>query len=202
MVLVQGLMEILEALLNLADVYADLWPLDDTARVLMRVLLHYSGAAAVGGDKNKFMIEFCDSVLRENACRAVELDPPLSFREAKERWMELAERTPAANQQTSSSQGHFQQQKGAAVQQGRRDGMTDGRAPRGGLAAKSRVCKFTVAGQAVPVCFQYNRGGCRRTAKGAGCDDGRGGTYAHVCNFWDTTANKFCLATHPRDGNH
>jgi len=53
------------------------------------------------------------------------------------------------------------------------------------------------------VCFLFNsrKAGCPRTAKPGGCDDGRGGIYAHVCNF-ETGPNQHCLAAHPRHANH
>jgi len=197
----QGLVEILEAILNLADVYADIWPLDDSPRVLMRVILHYNGGASIGGDKSKFMLDFCDTVLRENASRAIEKETPLSFREAKERWMELAERCqpPSGGQGPAANSNGNRPGAGGA----RRDGTSNLTGlNRGGTAARSGVCKTIINGQSTPVCFHFNRGACRRTAKGAGCDDGRNGIYAHVCNYWDGPNNKFCLAQHARMGNH
>jgi len=189
----KGSVELMESLVNMADVFAELWPLDPTPRILMRVVLHHNFAAAARTaepDRMKLVLDFCDSVLRENASRAVELDPPLTFREAKERWAELAERGGGGGQ---ANQGR------------RRDNPSDGRGPtnqRGGAAAKSKVCRLVSGGQSLPVCFLFNRNTCKRTAKGAGCDDGRGGSFAHVCNYWDSSANKFCLAPHPREGNH
>jgi len=201
----------------MADVYADLWPLDDSPRILMRVLLHYNMGAcykASEADRAKFMTEFCDAVLRENACRAVEKDTPLSFRAAKERWTELAERSNMVatnNQQSGGANlggggGHAGPHSAARAGQ-KRDGQLDGGArgaggQKGGMAMRSRTCRFMAGGQSWPVCFQFNRGGCKRTTKGVGCDDGRNGIFAHVCNFWDGQANKYCLATHPRDKNH
>jgi len=192
----KGSVELMETLLNMADVFAELWPLDPTPRVLMRVVLHHNFAAAARSseaDRLRLVLDFCDSVLRENASRAVEQDPPLTFREAKERWAELAERG------VGSGGG------GPTNQNRRRDNIADGRAAgntRGGAAAKSKVCRLVSGGQSVPVCFLYNRNTCKRTTKGSGCDDGRGGVFAHVCNFWDSATNKFCLKTHPREGNH
>jgi len=197
----KGGAEIMESLLNMADVFCELWPLDPTPRVLTRVILHHNYALGVRSseaDRVKLMLDFCDTVLRENACRAVEQDPPLTFREAKERWAELAERGAPANNGAAASGGQSGQQR-------RRDGFTDGKggsSTRGGMLAKTKVCRFVSGGQNLPVCFLYNRNTCRRPTKGAGCEDGRGGIFAHVCNFWDTATNKFCLVTHPREGNH
>jgi hypothetical protein len=52
------------------------------------------------------------------------------------------------------------------------------------------------------VCYHYNRAsGCSRTPKGAGCCNGNGGAFAHVYNF-ETGPGVYCLAKHPRTGNH
>jgi len=89
------LLDIQEAVLNLADVMAELWPEDDTPRIITRVLIHFNygaGLKSSEGDRCRFIVDFCDSLLRDNACRALVMDPPLSFRRAKEKWADLAER--------------------------------------------------------------------------------------------------------------
>jgi hypothetical protein len=52
------------------------------------------------------------------------------------------------------------------------------------------------------VCFMFNsQKGCNRVQRGGtGCDDGKGGMFAHVCNY-EASQGKFCLARHPRHGN-
>ena len=200
-------------ILNFADIYADLWPEDDTPRILSRVLVHYNYAAGIRGsegDRCKFIVEFCDTVLRDNASRALVKDPPLAFRRTKEKWSDLAEKYP-----TAPSAASFQDGKGNSAGSNRgRGGGNSGSSPtrggagggggRGGNQFKGKVARFFSAGVAYPVCFDFNRqGGCtKRTAKGCGCDDGRGGVYAHVCNFMDTSSGKWCLAQHGRIGNH
>jgi hypothetical protein len=91
-------MDVMEALVNMGDIFAELWPQDDTARILMRIMIHYKFAAGLRdseAERCKIMAEVCDAVLRENASRAVSRDPPLSFRQAKERWVDMAERYTA-----------------------------------------------------------------------------------------------------------
>lgn len=76
-------------------------------------------------------------------------------------------------------------------------------APRTGQAAMEKKARFTSAGKIFQVCFAYNkRTGCKNAAKGCGCDPGFGDGFAHVCNHWDITTNKFCLVTHCREANH
>jgi hypothetical protein len=53
--------------------------------------------------------------------------------------------------------------------------------------------------QGKSVCFKYNRAsGCDRPRKAGGCDDGRGGVFAHVCNFEDRQG-KPCFQQHCRE---
>jgi len=205
--------DIREALLNLADVLAELWPYDNTARVLQRVLHTYNYGAALNcseAEKVKTMVEFCDTILRENACKAVEQETPLSYREAKERWNDITERV--ATNPTGQQQQQAATTTAGAGFRGGRGGQQRG-APRGGpaaatstfragAAARGRGARFQQGANNYPVCFNYNRGNCGRAPKGCGCDDGRGGVFAHVCNQFDVATNRFCLQLHPRVGNH
>ena len=198
----KAVLDIQEAVANLADVLAELWPADDTARIINRVLILYNfGAAAKGGeqDRCKLLVEFVDAVLRENASRAVVKDTPLSFRQVKERWADTAEKqslsAAGGNQsgrsgQADSKKGGGDRRVGVARQKEERSrgqGWQDG--SRGGRAMASAS---TSTGGGV----------CSRKPGVVGCEDGRGGQFAHVCNFLDPGSNKFCLAKHSRVGNH
>jgi hypothetical protein len=220
----KGIVDVVSALNNFADVYACLWPQDPTPRVLLRVLTHYQFGGAVAGNERercKLMEEFCDTVMRENARRAIVQEMPLSFQQAKERWRDLAEQRRAVP--------HFQGAAGepakAAGQQGRKGPAVSGSAsgpasggsgnggggrrtavqysqpPSGksGFIARNAVVKFN--GELI--CFHFNNAGrgCGRAPRGAGCDDGHGGTYAHVCNF-ETSPGVYCFQKHPRHANH
>lgn len=91
----KGIIDIQRALSNMTEIYACIWPLDPTPRVLNRVLLHYDFGAGYGSDEKnrcKLLEQFCDLVLSENARKAVRDDPPLSWEKAKERWRDCAER--------------------------------------------------------------------------------------------------------------
>jgi hypothetical protein len=140
--------------------------------------------------------DFIDKVLRENASRASAKEPPLSYREAKERWADTLEKRA----------GYGARPGGPArdgFNKGQRNNNNNGGAaankPRGGGMAKGRDAK-TAAGE--PVCYHFNRrSGCGRPKKGAGCDDGRGGVYVHVCNQ-ETAPGKYCLGAHARAAAH
>jgi hypothetical protein len=218
----KAVVEVVAALNNFADIYAYLWPQDPTPRILLRVLTHYQFAAAVGGsekDKCKMMEEFCDAVMRENARKAIVQDLPLSFQQAKERWRDIAEQKRSApyngggggdgnktfpqtskNTAAASTAGSGSGGANGGGGGGRRTAVTYNQtAGRSGIIARNAVVKF----QGDLVCFHYNNvgRGCGRPSKGAGCDDGRGGTYAHVCNF-ETSPGTYCFARHPRHANH
>ena len=208
------------ALANLAEVYANLWPLDGSIRVIQRVLIRYEYAAGYGtGEKDQCRIveEFCDRILCENASRAARGSPYIGYETAKNRWRDAVEREPVSrtsdsgqtpgsvSQQAKQSKidggagaSNFNNSRGGRGRGGGRGGA------RGGWQAKNAVAEY----QGSPVCFHYNNKpvagkptGCTRPLAGAGCDNGRGGIYAHVCNH-HMGFGVFCLQMHTRFGNH
>jgi len=139
-----------------------------------------------------------DKVLRENASRASAKEPPLTYREAKERWTDTLEKRagfgarPRDGFLRDGSSGNNNNSNN------NRNTQPSAKRTRPNNAAKGRDAK-TAAGE--PVCYHFNRrSGCGRPKKGNGCDDGRGGVYVHVCNY-EVSAGKFCLNQHPRVGN-
>jgi hypothetical protein len=188
--------DIMEALVNYADVLADLWPLENTPRILMRVLIQYKFAAHIVDsepERCKLITEFCDSVMRENASRAVGQQAPLSFRQAKERWTDAVERYAPPGKSRDSGKGQQQTSGGGGAAAGKQ---------ASGNAARGRGARFQYNGKLIGACFDYNRGVCNRKAAPCGCEDRKGLVYAHVCNYFISSANKYCLAAHPRVGNH
>ena len=144
------------------------------------------------------MEEFVDEVLRETASRANRGKPPLSYRQLRERWRDMADKrrtTPATAQKPAGSSSAAPQGSGTGASKGGKGGAKGGRS---GTQQRGTAAKF--GGNAV--CYLYNsrKARCPRTAKPGGCDDGRGGLYAHVCNF--ETAGQHCLQAHPRHANH
>ena len=219
----KAILEIQWALANLAEVIAQLWPLDGSIRILQRALIRYDFAAAYGSSEKercRILEEFCDRILCKNASRAARGDTYLSFEQVKNRWRDAVEREPPAraaaenNNQPSSGQNNTSNRQqppggsGAATRGGRggfRGTSTNRGGIRGGWQARGAAATF----QGNAVCYHYNSrpanaggsSGCSRPAAGAGCDNGRGGIYAHVCNF-SLGNGQFCLQPHPRVGNH
>ena len=87
------MLDIQEALLNFGAVWHALWPFDPTPQILQRVLLHFDYAAGEGDERKRVSIinEFVNNVLYENSTRAGLEDPPLTFRQQKERFREVLE---------------------------------------------------------------------------------------------------------------
>ena len=140
-----------------------------------------------------------DEVLRETASRANRGKPPLSYRQLRERWRDMADKrrpTAQAAHKAPAGNGGASQSGGAGASKGGKANVKGGRA---GTQQRGTAAKF--GGN--PVCYLYNsrKAGCPRTTKPGGCDDGKGGIYAHVCNF-EISAGQHCLLVHPRHANH
>jgi len=149
--------------------------------------------------------DFIDTFFRENARRALAKEPPLTAREAKERWTELMEKRAAFYPKQGGKQMAGSNGNGGGGRADSRGGGSGGKRggensskPRGGSMNNGRGAKLN----GDSVCYHYNRAsGCSRTPKGAGCCNGNGEAFAHVYNF-ETGPGVYCLAKHPRAGNH
>jgi hypothetical protein len=155
---------------------------------------------------HRFVTYFIDLFFRENARRAMARDPPLTVREAKERWTDMLDRRAAFHRKAGNKQESGQG--GSGWRDGNRHDSGRGRGggrqgggtsfPCSGNSTKTKGARYN----GEPVCYHFNKaGGCTRTAKGSGCDSGSGVVYAHVCNH-EVSPGKYCLDKHPKAGNH
>jgi len=143
----------------------------------------------------RILCEYIDGFFRENARRALAKDPPLTRREARDRWNEMMEKRSAYLPRSATRQEPPRHDNGRGRGRKRGGGSNP---PRGGTQTRGNGAKFN----GDSVCYHYNRAaGCTRTAKGVGCDNGTGGIYAHVCNF-ESSRGVYCLSKHPKVGNH
>jgi hypothetical protein len=80
-----------EAVANYACVMQVLWPLDYAPGVIIRVLVEAKWGDALGDDKARSSVvkRFFGEVVRENCGRAVRRQPPLVYKEAKEKWTQV-----------------------------------------------------------------------------------------------------------------
>ena len=200
----RAVLAVQEALCNLGDVYHKLWPLDNTPRRLWRVMVRYNYAAKWGSSEKErcaLLEEFCDRILRENSSRAARDKEPLSYRQAKERWKDCMEECGGgeASAQYKKDDGRKEERKqwkngGGSKPQGT---VFDGN--RKVVDGDNKTTRF----QGNLVCFHFNNRntGCTRKPEGDGCENGRGGVYAHVCNF-QLPGGKFCFGKHKRHEKH
>ena len=187
----KAVLDIQEAVANLADVLAELWPADDTARIINRVLILYNfGAAAKGGeqDRCKLLVEFVDAVLRENASRAVVKDTPLSFRQVKERWADTAEKQSlsAAGGNQSGRSGQADSKKGGGDRRVGADRQKEERSRGQGWQDGSR------GGRAMASASTLTGGGCAAGSRGWwAVRTGGGGSLPMCAIFWIRGATSF-----------
>ena len=199
------IMEIQDALKNYWAVWFYLWNFDPSPLVLLTVLIDNNYGSQLGEDEKgrvKFLTEFIDTFFRENARRAVTRDPPLSTREAKERWTEAAGKRAAfypGAYQYNRDRNDARQKTGRGGNNSRGRGAKSTVPTRGGAAFKGKGAKY----QGHNVCYLFNKpAGCTRVPKGVGCDNGAGGEFAHVCNM-ETGKDTYCLGAHARHtGKH
>ena len=218
MLLCREFLELQAALLLFAEVYANLWPLDPTPRLLLKILVHYQYAAGYGSERDRcrLMEEYLDEVLRESASRANRGKPPLTFRQLKERWRDYFERSgakykaaPGNAEKASSSTNNNNSGSSAGGNSGKgKNSQPSGNQPsrnRGGKAARTGVQHRSGAlrFQGKLICYLFNNKGpgCQRPAASGGYDGGKGGVFAHVCNF-EVSTGVACVAAHPRCKNH
>ena len=200
----KSLLAVQEALCNFGDVYRCLWPQDNTPRRLSRVLVHFEYGARLGGsekERSKLIENFCDKVMRENSGRAVREKAPLTFRQAKERWRDCAEESGLREGQERRPEDNRRDEGGKSGRENKGKGKSgggDGYRGAGG-SEDSKMMRY----QGNLVCFHYNNRNmvCTRKAAGDGCDNGRGGIFAHVCNF-QLAAGKLCFGKHKRHEQH
>jgi len=211
----KAILDIQWALANLAEVYAHLWPLDGSIRIIQRILIRYDYGAGLGNsDKDRVRIveEFCDKILCENAARAARSAPYLPFETVKNRWRDAVEREPRTHSSQAASNSSVTPAKPAPTPSNRGGGNNNGgrgatrgeARGRGGWQARNAAAIF----QGNAVCYHFNirppagqASTCTRPPATGGCDNGRGGVYAHVCNF-HSGGGVFCLQNHPRYANH
>ena len=203
----KSLLAVQEALCNYGDVYRMLWPLDNTPRRLSRVLVHFEYGARLNGnekERSKLLENFCDRVMRENSGRAVREKEPLNFRQAKERWRDCVE-------ESGLREGQERKMEEGKREEGKKPGRVTGGRSRGGGGGSGDGYHGQPAGddsktvryQGNLVCFHFNNRGsdCTRKAAGDGCDNGRGGIFAHVCNYL-VSPGKLCFGKHKRHEQH
>ena len=218
-----------EAILNYAVLLNALWPLDYAGFVIMRVLVEANwGLAAGASEKARVSLvrRFFDDTVRENSGRAVRDETPLTYEEAKAKWVKVLEGmfpeltimgmgamaqaaggSGGGGKQLGQAKGQGQPQKkadGGDAQRGRGKPGRGGGAGGSGAVAPTGAQRAGAVASGLPVCYRFNQAeGCTRDAANANaCKDVKGVHFAHACNWLDKATGKFCLQLHARFSNH
>jgi len=205
-----------EAILNYSVILWAIWPFDYAGFVIQRVLVEANWGRAAGESERQrvqLVRRYFDEIMRENSGRVVRGQPPLSYEEAKAKWIRGLEAVfPGMSVLGGASAGvkpkQQQQQQDGAGGGGRGRGRGGanagaGRGRGGAATATGGLVRQGAVASGLPVCYRYNLPlGCQRKAVSATACEELGKSYAHACNWLDKTTNKFCLQLHPRHNNH
>ena len=165
---------------------------------------------------------FFADVGKENAGRAVRLEPPMTYPLVKAAWARSLEYfvpngdSAVGGAAGGQSGGRGRGSRAAAGQLGRGGpapgGSSSARAGQPGPGARAAsaggAMRLNRAGamlQGIPVCYPFNSpAGCTRSRNpqnSATCVN-NGNHFVHACNYWDMASGSFCLQLHSRVGNH
>ena len=183
-----------DAILNYQAILHHLWPMDPTGIIIFKILNKYKWIQNAEGLKEKVAAStaFFNSVMRENAGRAVRGEVVMSFEEQE---MLLKDVLIAHGIPNSVPIGRIPK---VDVQK-QKQRTPETRSTAGGSkhpsAAKFQVAKVGGLG----CCYGYNEGVCKNPTKTkAGCKDTLGREFAHNCNKFLTSSQTHCLGDHSR----
>ncbi len=212
------------AVIQYATIQRYLHPMDMGGMTIL-IILTEAGWGEAAGDNEKHRVtlvkQFFEDAVRENCSRAARRDPPMSYEQAKARWMRcLTALYPqfglAVVGQQLAGMGAGQKIAGTAGASKHANNSSShtrigtGTGPTSATSGNRQVGpggpRYTPARyQGLPVCFGFNSAaGCRRLGAGATattCSDGKT-HFAHVCNYFLKAYNAHCLAQHSKIGNH
>lgn len=194
-----SLQGIQEAYINYMCIMGNLWPFDETAHSMLRLMTRYRWAASAPELKTraKILTDFFEKVLRMNASKAANKTRVLSYAEQEKCLKDiLLKNNTRAEIPISDFAGKFEAH-GNQSSQGRKN------TPK---ASNGQTRKFQVNGK--QACYAYNQSTCNNTPSPRdrnnpyiGCKDHMGREFLHLCNAWIQSRGEFCKGKHPRS-NH
>lgn len=213
------LAEVTDSILNYITILHQLWPLDPTGTMMLRVINKYKWISVASDLKDKVSVitAFFNAVLQDNSGRSVREETILSFKEQEEIMkMSLIAHNLPNTVPTGRFQRHDQDQnnrgKGRSANSnnpqtnhsynnsnsnrnnGSRYNPSNNSNSRRVNNSNSRPrATFNNLG----VCYGYNNDNCKNPSSQHGCKNGTR-DLAHVCNVWVESQKAFCLAGHPR----
>ena len=185
-----------DALINYQAVMQHLWPIDPTGIIISKLLTKYKWINGADGMKERVAVctAFFNSVMRENAGRAVRGEVIMSFSEQE---LLLKDVLVAHGVSSSVPLGRIPKQEGNKVF--KKPAQEGKQAPTG--AKRTSGAKFQVARVGnLGCCYGFNDiNGCKNATKTkAGCKDSLGREFAHACNKFLTASQVHCLGDHSR----
>ena len=191
------LSHIQDAIVNYQATLHHLWPMDPTAIILLKVLNKYKWINS--GDSLKDKVAACtsffNSVMRENAGRAVRGETVMNFNEQE---LLLKDILAAHGISGSVPIGRIPKldppKPNFNKKQDKLPRQSSGKKPA------QNTNKFQVARLGnLGCCYSFNDNVCHNTTKTtAGCKDSMGREFAHNCNRFLANKQAHCLGDHPR----
>ena len=189
--------QVQDAMINYQAVTQQLWPYDMTPTILMKILNKYKWcqAAETHKDKVQAATAFFNSVMRENAGRAVRAETIMDFTKMEQLLkdtltahgiscavpigkiprLEPSQQSRKPQERSTSRQGSYKKPAGSG--------------------SKFQTAKVNNVG----CCYGFNLSGCNNpTQFKNGCKDALGREFAHYCNSFNTQSQTHCLKPHPR----
>ena len=182
-----SLFAVQDAVANYAILLHHLWPLDQSALILNKVLVKYRWLSQADNMKVRadMISQFFNGVLRANSRRAANKEATLSFAEQEA----IMKSTLAKH--GLSAEASFQAQPAKRGDKGQ----------KGPSQQPPRQRNSPIYFNNKKVCFAFNNTegrDCRSTPTATGCKDKAGNEYAHVCSRYLPDKQKHCFMSHRR----
>ena len=197
-----SLSEFTEALINYLAVMQQLWPLDPTGIIMLRLINSYKwiSAATELREKVSVLSSYFNGALQENANRAIRGETIMDYKEHEDvlKTALTAHNLPSAGpsgriprlteDQIARNRGKFNQYLGTQL-----------RVNPAGFQKDRQNQRPRAFFNKLGVCYSYNNGTCKSPSSQNGCKNSSSGReLAHVCNVYIEQKNAFCLGKHPR----
>ena len=219
-----NLAQVSDALLNYACILNQLWPYDQTALIILRLVnkFNFFSCANSLSERVNLVSSFFNTVLRENATRAGRKGVPMSFAEQEEALKTMLTtsgysstvptgRNPRpeperfkfnpSNRSSTAPYNNSGQSNNPNHGNISNTGSNSGNSNNSWSNSSSSRTKVVMVGSN-PVCFNFNNGFCRNPGSAAGCKDLKNKEFAHLCNKWIDAKQSYCLAKHSRTSFH
>ena len=207
------LAQVQEALLNFCSIQQQLWPLDPSGLIMLRIVNKYNFASSASSlsERVALISTYFNMVCRENAARAERKEVVMSYADQEE-CLKGVLSAAGVNSAVPAGRSSFPPPMPAFAGSSRAS-FSGNKQPRPAFAnsyngnssnngnstsLRTKVVLF----QNHPICFNFNMANCRNQSSPIGCQDANKKMFAHACNKWVAQKQDYCFAKHPRVSNH